>query len=288
MTSKELKLPDQDMYIAYLGMYADNNTAIWGQYERLVDFIYEQFPATKLRFDVIAAPLLHTMAHSIELALKENIRFFREYHEIETLKNFDTWKDLEKSHDLTKLGDEFHLDYFRLHNKLRLGEDQRLEFNKYEQPLKELLDILDRSSETFRYATKMDKNGGFVKMAIENQKTFDLVKIKSLYDETKTLFIGAPNSLGRYTDFIDYQRANPKYDAGKGYLLCQRLHYTAYFLEQHKKWLGENMTQIRPGLWFDPSTGENYEIQVMGQDIYIIAVDPGKVLRRKIPKPKKE
>ena len=69
---------ERDKYIAWVGMtYSD--AQIWGQYERLVDFIFEEYPKTRRRFDEISLPVLFTMSHAIELALKENIDFYRKY-----------------------------------------------------------------------------------------------------------------------------------------------------------------------------------------------------------------
>lgn len=284
----ELSRAEKDRYIAYVGMYADSNAAIWGQYDRIVNYIFDSYPKINSRIDPIAVPLLNTMAHGIELGLKESIAFFHTYHESVHLKNFDSWVALEKSHDLDLLAEEFKIGYFKLFDKFGLDQDDREEFNKYYKPLEELLGLLERSAETFRYATKMDKQGAFVKFSVDRHKTFDLLHIKALFDEVNTLFLGAPNSLGSYTDFIDFQRGNEHYDAGIGHLYVQRLTYSEHFLEQTKDWLDERMNQFKPGLWFDDSTGTNYEIQVWNRDIYIIAVDPGKVLKRKMEEAKAE
>jgi len=281
---RPIKPSERDRYIAYVGMYADTNAAIWGQYDRMVDFVFEHYPSTGNRFDPIAVPLLNTIAHGIELGLKENIIFFHSYHKGDRLKNFESWVELEKSHDLDFLADEFKIGYFRFFKKVGLSEADREEFNKYFFPLQELLDVLNRSSETFRYATKINKHGEFVKMSVDRKKTFDLLKIKELFHNCKTLLIGAPNSVAHYTDFMDYQLGNPEYDAGKGYLYCQRLPYSDHFFKEVEELLNERMTQIGVGLWFDIESSENYEIQIWENDIYIICVDPAKVFRRGISK----
>lgn len=278
-TNRLISRSEKDKYIAYVGMYADSNAAIWGQYDRMVDFVFENYPSTGQRFDPIAVPLLNTMAHGIELGLKENLVFFHNYHEIDQVQNFDDWTALEKSHDLKPLVAEFKLGYNRVFENFGLEQSDRDEFNRYFTALEELVEILERSSETFRYATKLDKIGQIIRPAIYRDKSFDLHKIKELYEKCKTLFIGAPNSIGHITDFIDFQKGNPDYDAGKGYLYCQKLHYTTYFLEVVKGELNAKMKEIMPGIWFDADRAENFEIQVWNQDIYIIAVDPVKASR---------
>lgn len=276
METEGMNLAERDRYRAYVGMYANNNASIWGQYERLADYIFESYPDTDRRFDEIAVPLLHTIAHGIELALKENIAFFAGYHEIQHLTKFDNWTALIKSHELADLAEEFKIAYGRLHKKLGLDSTETAEFNKYFLPLLELISILDRSSETYRYAAKIGKNGEFIKMSLEHNKQVDFLKVKELFDQTKTLFIGAPNSVGHYTDFIDYQRAHPKYERGKGFLYCQKLIYTEWFLKQTQEKLDKEMIKVMDGVWFDQKSGENYEIQVWDGSIYIIAINISK------------
>jgi hypothetical protein len=38
---KEMSAIEKAIYLPYLGMYATNNTTIWGQYDNLVDFIFD-------------------------------------------------------------------------------------------------------------------------------------------------------------------------------------------------------------------------------------------------------
>lgn len=262
---------ERDRYIAWVG-YTSGNIQIWGQYERLFDFIFEEYPKTKRRFDEISLPTLFTLSHALELGLKENIKFFKEYHGSKHLSRFENWTLLMKSHDLKSLSDEFKIGYYKLHKKLHADKENIEEFSKYYKSLEDLISILDRNSETFRYYYKVDKNGNEIKESIEHSKKIDFLEIKELFDKVKTLLLGAPNSLGKYTDFIDFQKANPGYKKGKGYLYCQRLHYTEHYLESVKEHLNEKMTLISADRWMDSNTGENFEIEVYNNDIYIIAV----------------
>lgn len=276
MDLDNLNLAEKDRFVAYVGMYGDNDTSIWGQYQRLVDFIFKTYPDTGRRFDEIAIPTLHTISHGVELAIKENIKFFNDYSESEHVTKFGTMAELLKSHDLSDMAAEFKMAYMRLNRKLRLGKEEQAEFNKYFGALEKLIKILERSSETYRYSTKIGKNGEFIKMSIDGRKKVDFLALKALLDPVEALFIGAPNSVGHYTDFIDYQRAHPEYKRGKGFLYCQRLHYTKWYLEQLITRFDKELTKVRDGVWFDPKRGENFEIQVWNNDIYIIAINPGR------------
>jgi hypothetical protein len=262
---------EQDRYIAWVG-YTIGNAQVWGQYERLFDFIFEEFPKTSRRFDEISLPTLFTLSHALELGLKENIKFFKDYHESNHLSKFENWTFLIKSHDLKSLSDEFKIGYKKLHKKVKADEENKNEFLKYYKSLQKLISILDRNTETYRYYLKIDNNGNPIKPGIDHFKKIDFLEIKELFDEVKVLLIGAPNSLGIYTDFIDYQRGNPDYKKGKGYLFCQKLHYTEYFLERVKENLDQDLTQIKENRWLDSKSGENFEIEVFEDNIYIISV----------------
>lgn len=262
---------ERERYVAWVGLSYDD-VQIWGQYERLVDFIFEEYPKTNRRFDEISLPTLFTISHAIELALKENIKFLQKYHTSPHLTKFGTWAMLVKSHDLDALAFEFKTAYLKLHEKVKGEESDKREFLKYFTELEKLIGILDRNTETYRYSLKLDNTGQIIKKSIHHSKTIDLFDLKETFDSVKTLFIGAPNSLGRYTDFIDYKNGNPDYKKGKGFLYCQRLHYTDHFLESVKATLNEQLTPLANGTWMDARTGENFEIQVWEGNIYIIAI----------------
>ncbi|NJC28530.1 hypothetical protein [Neolewinella antarctica] len=139
---------EKDRLIAWVG-YSDCNIKIWGQYERLADFIFEEFPSTKRRLDEISVPTLFVLSHAIELALKENIIFFLKYHKSIHLKKFDNMAHLLKSHNLINLSEEFKIGFYRLH-KLAEGDDSiKIEFNKYFEQLTRLNNILQRNTETY-------------------------------------------------------------------------------------------------------------------------------------------
>jgi len=262
---------ERDKYIAWVGMtYSD--TQIWGQYEKLVDFVFEEYPKTNRRFDEISLPVLFSMSHAIELALKENIDFYQKYHGSNHFTKFKNFVLQKKSHDLKSLADEFKIGFKRLHKKVNADKIYLKEFSSYFKELEKLLSILNRNTETFRYSNKLDNQGAFVKKSIDGEKKIDLLEVKALFDKVKTLFIGAPNSLGIYTDYIDFKKGNPKYGKGKGYLYCQRLHYTESFLENMKERLNEQLTLIKENTWSDKATGEIFETQVWEDNIYIIAI----------------
>ncbi|WP_313383915.1 hypothetical protein [Chishuiella sp.] len=262
---------ERDRFITYIGQ-TYNNIQIWGQYERMVDFLFDEYPKTKRRFDEIAQPFLFLLSHVIELALKENIKFFEQYVKSKQLTKFDNWTNLLKSHDLKALSDEFKIYFFRFHKQVKASREDKDKFNKYYKILEKLNVILERNAETYRYSEKLDNNGKTVKSSIKSNKKIDLIEVKSMFDDLKNLFIGAPNAMGIYTDYIDYKKNNPEYNKGKGKLYCQRLPYTEHFLENVKEKLTKDLKKVSENMWMNPENCCNYEVQVWNNDIYIIEI----------------
>lgn len=271
------ELEEKNRNLSYVG-WASSNQAIWVQYERMVEFIFQEYDKTSRRYDEIALPLLHTISHGIELAMKENIIFFNTYSGSSSTTKFENFTTLMKSHDLDLLAAEFKASYYRMHKKLKVEDIEKKQFNEYFAKLGSFLKILDRSAETFRYAHKLDKEGKLVKPSIKRNKTVDFLQIKELYKDVKSLFIGAPNSVGNYTDFVDYQKAHPEYKRGKGYLYIQRIHYTPWYFEHLQELVQKEKgwKKIRDQVYFDPETKENYEFTNWNGDIYIIAIHMNK------------
>lgn len=262
---------ERDKYVAWVGMIY-SNIQIWGQYERLVDFVFEEYPKTQRRFDEVSHPILFIISHSIELALKENIDFFQKYYGVRHFTKFTSLFIQKKSHDLKSLAEEFKIGYKRLHKQLNANIYDLKEFSKYFKELETLLNILESNTETFRYSHKLNNQGEFIKKSIEGKKKIDLLEVKTLFEKVKTLLIGASNSLGIYTDYIDFKKGNILYKKGKGYLYCQKLHFTEDYIEIVRQKLNKDLTRINENLWCNKTSGDNFEIQVWNDNIFIIAI----------------
>lgn len=262
---------ERDRFNAWVG-HSNSNGIIWGQYERLFEFIFVEFSKTNRRFDEISIPMLSILSHAIELGLKENIKLFSQYHKSKHLTEFENLTSLIKSHDLKSLSKEFKTGYFKLHKKVDALSEDKLMFNNYFKELQKLIKILERNTETYRYAFKIDNQGNFVKDSIKYSKIIDFLTLKELFTAVQILLIGAPNSLGRYIDYIDFKEENPEYDKGKGYLYCQKLAHSEHFLLDVKNNLNDLFTKIEDNRWLDSNSGENYELQVWKNNIYIISI----------------
>ncbi len=262
---------EKDRYIARVSQTL-NNIQILGQYNRLVEFIYAEYPKSGKRFDEISFPMLFVISHGIELGLKENIHFFNKYNSSTQLTAFESMVELEKNHDLSKLTKEFKIAYNRLHKKAKATKEEQEMFSQHFKKLEELVKILERGAETYRYSSKLDKDGNFVKKGVKPEKNIDLLHIEELFKNVNTLFLGAPNTLAKYTDYVDFINGNPDYKNGKGYLYCQKLPHSDEFLEEVKEKMNTKMKKISENRWLNQTTAENFEIQVWEDNIYIIAV----------------
>ena len=98
---EDLGRVEMDRLQAYVG-YSHSEMNLVGQYENVVDILVNKIIEDGSRVDLIAHPLLYLMRHSIELALKENIKYLNKYSELglgryikghaidELLKEFET------------------------------------------------------------------------------------------------------------------------------------------------------------------------------------------------------
>ena len=82
----EINKLDLDKLKANIGhSYSDMNLV--GQYENAIDILINQIIEEKHRVDTIAHPLLYLMRHSIELGLKENIKYLKKYSKLPISKS---------------------------------------------------------------------------------------------------------------------------------------------------------------------------------------------------------
>ncbi|VTP92158.1 hypothetical protein [Sphingobacterium daejeonense] len=81
----EINNEDLDKLTAYVG-HSNSDMNLVGQYENAVDILINQIIKEKHRVDTIAHPLLYLMRHSIELSLKENIKYLKKYSKLPFLK----------------------------------------------------------------------------------------------------------------------------------------------------------------------------------------------------------
>lgn len=267
MPSEKLK---KDRYFVRVG-YTFNDVAIWGQYERMVDFIFDEYSKTGRRYDEISQPLLFNISHSIELALKENIKFFREYLKNNKFIHFNNYNQFIKGHNLKALSKEFKCIFTVFHKQVKGDITIMNEFKDLYKDFITLLDILDRNTPTYRYSTKLDRYGNSIEPSIHFSKVIDFIELKALYEKSKKLLFGSPNIMAIYTDYIDFTKANEDYKKGDGRLLFCKMNHSDHSLKLIEDFLKEKFV-LNNNEWIDESNQDKYEIKIWNNDIYVIKI----------------
>jgi hypothetical protein len=261
-------------YTAQIG-FANSNVNYWGQYDELIKFIYEAFPKENSRFETIAIPLLHLISHSLELGCKENIDFLLKYSETKETVEFKKNESYIHNHNLLRLLKEYYGQFGVICRRLDIKDEKiEVDFKMYYSKAVQLIEILNTTTETYRYAYKINNNGAKIKNIIHFNKTVDLFEIKELFFDVSTLLLYTSNVLSYWTDYYDYTIKFPKYKKGVGYLKKPKLfveskEFQIMFIER----LGEQFERRDENLWYDSEENEFMEVQVDGTDFYVIVIN---------------
>lgn len=236
------ELPNQinnrelDRLTAYLGhSYSDMNLV--GQYENALDILINQIIKEKHRVDTIAHPLLYLMRHSIELGLKENIKYLKKYSKLPFSKS--------KTHTLSDLFTEFEKHYIKIATENNFETELKEEYNKYTSDLKDVIKTLGEEASSFRYIYATDG-----KKAFANSETINIYELKKKYDNSLVFITHTADAISPYTDYIDYLKFdnNVKNDS---------LGFVKYCFDKYEKdWLIEKLNEMyrierEKSIWFD-------------------------------------
>lgn len=263
-------------YIAYIG-HASSNLNYWGQYDELIKFIFEKFPIEKQRIETIAFPLLHLISHSLELGYKENIEYLQKYTKRRRPKWFKTWSQLFRNHRLLNLHKELKFQFDKLCKQFGVDENTIKEFDSYYKEATDLVQKLKTETETYRYAYKLDFHGRKIKRVIKHETTLDLSEVERLFNKTKILLTHTADIISYWTDYEDYINKHPQYNKGKGYLKLPKLYRAGgQYDQQFYNKLDELFERKSENLWFDKEMNEYLEVQIDGDDFYVIAIKDGK------------
>jgi hypothetical protein len=227
---------EKDRLLAYVG-YSHSDMNLVGEYENAVDILVNKIIEDKIRADLIAHPLLYLMRHTVELALKENIKYLNKYSGL----------GLEKivTHSIDKLFDEFERHYNKLATDLNFKEELDVEYNKYSNDLKELIKKLGTDWSSFRYVYSISGHKVF-----NDSEILNIYDLKKKFDNTSIFLTVTADAISPFTDFVDYIKVdNSIVTKSFGRVLhC--------FAEFQKEWLIENMNEkyekiIEGKIWAD-------------------------------------
>jgi len=147
---------------AYVGQ-SNSDMNLVGQYENAIDILINHIIEQGDRVDLIAHPLLYLMRHTIELALKENIRYFNKYSNLGLGKI--------KTHSIDDLFKEFERHYNEIANNLNFKAEPETEYDQYAVDLKKLIQSLGTDGSSFRYIK-----------STSGTKVFNHIEILNIYD----------------------------------------------------------------------------------------------------------
>jgi hypothetical protein len=252
---EDLGRVEMDRLKAYVG-YSHSDMNLVGQYENAVDILVNKIIEDGSRIDLIAHPLLYLMRHSIELALKENIKYLNKYSGL-GLGHI-------KTHSIDKLFEEFERHYNKIANDLNFKDELEDEYEKYAKDLRELVQKLgiDWSSFRYVYSTKGDK-------VFSHTEVLNMYELKKRFDTSRVFLTHTADVISPYTDYVDYIEVDNSIipDSFGEVLLC--------FAEFQKDWLIERMNEqheeVREGeVWLDKEKDYNLHLKIANNKCYII------------------
>lgn len=251
----EINNRDLDKLTAYIGQsYSDMNLV--GQYENAVDILINQIIEEKHRVDTIAHPLLYLMRHSIELGLKENIKYLKKYSKLPILKS--------KTHTLSDLFSEFEKHYSKIAIENNFEIELKEEYNKYTSDLKDVINALGEEASSFRYVYANDE-----KKVFANSDTINVYELKKKYDNSLVFISHNADVISPYTDYIDYL----KFDKS---IKKDSLGFVIRCTEKYQKdWLIEKLNEkhkvvIEKNIWFDEEEKYFLHLKIVNKKCYVI------------------
>lgn len=170
-------------------------------YHRAFQVITEHIKQSGDHIDSLAYPCLFLVRHSLELGFKVNIKFFSKYSNKTNHTN-------SGSHNLNELFNAFilHLNsaISNLQTDYSIIIDQKdlLDFNLYSKDVHKLVntfDLLDKTSESFRYPFNKKKRPVF-----NSNTKVNLIEVEELFNKSMVLLRFTSSVIGQYTQEIDY------------------------------------------------------------------------------------
>ena len=255
------KIPDnlsnreKDRLTAYVGS-SDSDMNLVGQYENAINILINKIVEEKSRIDIIAYPLLYLMRHTIELALKENIKYLKKYSKLNLGKI--------KSHNLEDLLTNFETHYTKIEQNCNFDIELKKKCQSYISELKSTIKTLGIDSSSFRYVNSFDESKIF-----EFNKTINIFELKNKFDNSMIFLTHNSDTISPYTNYIDYI----KYDRT---IETESLKIVLYLFDKSERdWLIENLNQkyelvIKHKKWFDKNMNYYVYLKSVNLKLYVI------------------
>lgn len=243
---------------AYIG-HSHSDMNLVGQYENAVDILFNQIIEKGDRVDLIAHPLLYLMRHSIELSLKENLRYLNKYSKLGLGKI--------KTHSIDDLFIEFERHYNKIAADLKFKDELDEEYEKYAIDLRELIQDLGTDWSSFRYVYSTSGTKVF-----NHTEILNLYEIKKRYDTSRVFLTHTADVISPFTDYADYLKFDNS--VKKNSLGFVRFCFDSY----QKDWLIEKMNEMyqvveENKIWYDDEKVCNLHLKIANKKCYVIAMN---------------
>ena len=246
---------EKDKLTAFIGYsYSDMNLV--GQYENAINILINQIVQEKSRIDVIAYPLLYLMRHTIELALKENIKYLKKYSKLNIVKL--------NTHTLTELVLKFETHYNKIAVENNFETELNKEFTKYLTELKLLISELGIDASSFRYIYSSDGTKIF-----NSSTSVKIYELKEKFDNSIIFLTHTADAISQYTDYIDYLKFDKTVE-------IESLGIVLYCFDKYQKdWLIEKLNEkhkiVKTNLiWYDETEKYFLHLKIVNKKCYVL------------------
>lgn len=249
-----ISIPDLYKLTANVGSYSSTINLIL-QYENAVDILINHIFSEKFKIDAIAFPLVYLMRHSIELGLKENIKYLERYSNLPRTNI--------KTHNLDKLFKEFKKHYDKVESENNFDDLTKNDFNKSFKDLEYLIQNLGKSDSSFRYIYETKNNRIF-----DYSNKINIYDLKSIYDVSILLLTHTQDLISPYTDYIDYLNFDYTIkNKSLGFVLkCVDIEQKKHFIEM----LNKKYQLIKKNIWFDKEKKYFLHLKFTNEKCYLI------------------
>lgn len=250
---------DKDRFIAYIG-YSDSDMSLVGQYENAIDILINQIIEEKFRVDVVAHPLLYLIRHSIELALKENIKYLNKYSQIGIKRDF-------KTHKLSDLFSVFEKHYDKIATEQNFKTELSLDYKKYTKELQKLIDFLGEDQSSFRYTFTQKDNKIF-----NHTDKINIIELKNQYDNSIKFLTYTADVISPFTNYADYIETDKS-------IINDSFGFVLYYFDKHQKdWLIEKLNDMYKVItiktvWFDEKENYFLYLKIKDEKCYVIPMN---------------
>ena len=252
---KNLSKCELDKLNAHVG-YSFSDMSLFAQYENAVDILFSKIIEENRSVNLIAHPLLYLMRHSLELALKENIRYLNKYSSLGLGKI--------KTHSISELFTEFENHYDNLAKKLGFKKELEYEYTQLTMAGRELVHDLGTDWSSFRYV--YSTSGAKV---FDAEETLNVFLLKKRFDSTSMLLTHTSSVISPFTDFADYiafDKSVIENSFGR-VLFCVSEYERGWLIgEMNKKYIILKRNRI----WFNQNENHYLHLKKANKKYYII------------------